>query len=332
MSGLLSRTRRAALSLALLTAASAPLMAAHAPYAEPSITVGIVLFDGVEIIDFAAPYEVFGQAGFGVYTLSEDGKPVETAMGLTVTPDHGYADAPALDVLLVPGGDVRRARGDERLLEFVRARAGQARHVLSVCTGVELLASAGLLDGLKATNFHPRLEQLARDFPKVEVVRDVRWADNGKIVTSAGLSSGIDAALHVVARLRGVDYARSTALELEYDWKPDGGFVRTRLADRYVPNLDIEWPADAHLQRVLSFGDEHRWRARFHTRTIVRPLALLATIAMSIDGTGEWTRDRDAGDFVWKREIDGRTVRMSLAAEARAADGGYHLDLAIDAS
>src|SRR5690606_10246758 len=117
-----------------------------------------LLFDGVQIIDFAGPYEVFGQAGFGVTTLSHDGKAVTTAMGLRVTPDAAFDAAPALDVLLVPGGDVQDAERDPKVLAFVRGHARSSRHVLSVCTGSFILAGAGLLDGLRATTFTPRID------------------------------------------------------------------------------------------------------------------------------------------------------------------------------
>jgi transcriptional regulator GlxA family with amidase domain len=214
--------------------------------------VGFVLFDGAQTIRFAGPYEVFGIAGFGAVKISRDGKSVATAMGQSVTPDHDFAHAPAFDVLLVPGGNTGDSQKDTVLLEFIRARAEIGRRVLSVCTGAHILGAAGLLDRLEATTFMGALDSLKMLYPSIDVVRDVRWIDNGKIITSAGLSSGIDAALDVVDRLRGTDVARSTALHLEYDWKPEGGLVRTRMADRSMPGLrNVVFPRRHALQ---SFG------------------------------------------------------------------------------
>lgn len=99
-----------AIALLLSLALPRPAWAGNAPQSKPEVKVGIVLFDGVQIIDFAGPYEVFGTAGFGVVTISRDGKPITTAMGLTVTPDHDFANAPAFDVMLVPGGNVDDAQ------------------------------------------------------------------------------------------------------------------------------------------------------------------------------------------------------------------------------
>lgn len=326
------RSLRAVLLGAILwLSAGTCARAAHEAHSEPKIRVGIVLFDGVEIIDFGAPYEVFGTAGFGVDTLSPDGKPVMTAMGLKVTPDRSFAQAPAYDVLLVPGGDVGEARRDARILDFVRARSKDARAVLSVCTGASILGASGLLDGLKATTFKPRIDDLAKDYPKVNVVRDVRWVDNGVVITSAGLASGIDAALHVVARLRGVEVARSTAVHLEYGWHPEGGFVRTLLADRYLPDLDgVRWPADANFRQRYAYGDRDHWRARYLTATAAKPQELLALIAAEMDKAGGWKKDADAP--VWLAEREGRRLRLAFAAGERDPAGkGYAVDVALDA-
>lgn len=305
----------------LLAAIATPVRGAHEAHGPGMTKVGIVLFDGVEIIDFAAPYEVFGQAGFAVATVSEDGKPVTTAMGLVVTPDHAFADAPAFDVLLVPGGDVDDAARSETVRGFVRERSRTADQVLSVCTGSHILAASGLLDGLEATTFHRALDSFAREYPKVKVIRDVRWADSGKIVTSAGLSSGIDASLHVVAKLRGVDAARTAALHLEYDWRPDGGFVRTRLADRYLPNPDVKWPEGTQLHRRVSVGDERQWRAQFQVVSDLPPAQLLALVETAIEDIDGWERVGGETPNLWQRQVDGGRARLRLLAERDGSEG-----------
>ena len=313
-------------------AGAVPTFAANTPD-NKEIQVGIILFDGVQIIDFAGPYEVFGQAGFGVVTLSRDGKPITTEMGLKVTPDHAFKDAPAIDLLLVPGGDVVHAMKDVELLHFVRERSAIATHVLSVCTGSHILAAAGLLDGLQATTFHLRLASLEKNYPKVKVVQDVRWTDNGKVITSAGLSSGMDAAFHTVARLRGVNAARSAAMVLEYDWKPEGGFVRTLMADRYAPDIkpDAKWPRDLKTERLSSFGDRTQWRQRLRASTSAAPDALLAVLAASLEAAGGWRRVDQAKGYVWQRETEGKPVRFTLSTTGRTGTGGtYDIDMNVD--
>lgn len=293
--------------------------------------VGILLFDGVQIIDFAAPYEVFGQAGLGVATVSAVGRPVTTAMGLQVTPDHGFADAPSFDVLLVPGGDTGDAERDEALLGFVRGRAASARHVLSVRTGSHILAATGLLDGLRATTFHRALPSLAADYPAVEVVRDVRWMDNGAIVTSAGLSSGIDAALHIVGKERGADAASTVAMHLEYDWQPEDGFVRTRMADRHLPDLGrVKWPDRTRFDRVVNTGDTRSWRLRYRVSSDAAAEELMSLAVEALDRMEGWTRDSADSTRDWVGAAEGRRLRMTIGMTA-AGPRAHWLDVELEA-
>ena len=184
--------------------------------------VAILVFDGVQIIDSMGPYEIFGAAGFDVFTVAETTAPVTTSMGLTLVPSHAFADAPHADVLVVPGGSVRAARANAALLRYVRETTAHDVHTLSVCNGAFILASAGLLDGLTATTTAGLIERLRSEFPKTTVVDDRRFVDNGKIVTAGGLSAGMDGALHVVSRVLGEPAAQRVAAGEEYDWKPDG--------------------------------------------------------------------------------------------------------------
>lgn len=324
-------TIRFLLACLLLGITSTPALGAHAPHSKPEVQVGIVLFDGVQIIDFAGPYEVFGNAGFGVTTVSHDGKPVTTAMGLKVTPDAAFDAVPAFDVLLVPGGDVQDAERDPAVLAFVRKHAQTSRRVLSVCTGSFILAGAGLLDGLKATTFTPRIDQLAKRYPKVDVIRDVRWADNGRIVTSAGLSSGLDAALHVVDSLRGTGQARSVALRLEYDWKPEGGFVRSRMADRYLPQAletAVDWPKDMAIRNDVSLGDDRQWRTVYHVTSATPAAELMQRIAKGMEGMPGWSRQ--PGTYRWTSKQEGRQVWLAFETAPEAEANTYRLELRVD--
>ncbi len=316
------------LNILLPLLAAMPLHAAQLPESKPEIRVGIVLFDGVQIIDFAGPYEVFGTAGFGVITISQDGKPVTTAMGLKVTPDAAFADAPAFDVLLVPGGDVGEAKADATLLDFIRRRSATAKNVLSVCTGAEILANTGLLDGQRATTFHSALERLATEHPKIEVVDNQRWVDNGKLITTAGLSSGLDGALHVVSRLRGQDKARSVALHMEYDWRPDHGFVRGRMADRLLPALrGVKWPQDMAIEQLYSVGDEHQWRKRVKVRTATSSDAIMKLIADDLSNDKQWLRDDSASGHAWRRVATDKPARLSMTTTPGTTADEFELEV-----
>lgn len=307
-----------------------PAWAANTPSSKPEVTVGIVLFDGVQIIDFAGPYEVFGASGFGVVTLTRDGKPITTTMGLKVTPDHDFTSAPDFDILLVPGGTVADAQKDPAVLEFIRSRASGVDHVLSVCTGAFILAETGLLDGLQATTFTPQIAGLASAFPKIDVIRDVRWADNGKIITSAGLSSGMDAALHVVARERGIDFARSVALDLEYDWQREGGFVRSLFADRYMPALkNVVWPQDTKFDRRFSVGDKQHWRMRFNVTSPASADTLMGLIVDDIQSSDDWNRTADNDVYRWEAMLENRHVVLTFKTTPSDAAESFGLDVTI---
>jgi transcriptional regulator GlxA family with amidase domain len=191
--------------------------------------VAILLFDEVEVLDFCGPFEVFSVADaynpvrpFNVYTVAEK-TPILARNGLSVNPSY-LLDEPACpdpDLLVVPGGrGTRQAMQHERLLAWIREQARQAHLTLSVCTGALLLARAGLLDGLAATTHHSAFEELRAVAPHTTILPDRRIVDNGTVIVSAGISAGIDMALHVVARLHGLEMARQTAAYMEYDWRP----------------------------------------------------------------------------------------------------------------
>jgi transcriptional regulator GlxA family with amidase domain len=192
-------------------------------------TVVVLLFDDVEVLDFAGPFEVFGVTGrrenatpFSVVTVAELAGVVRTRNGLTVTPTHSFADCPRPDVLVVPGGyGTRREMHNQRVVDWIRSRAAEAEVVLSVCTGALLLARAGLLSGLEVTTHHGALDLLAATAPEAVVRGDQRFVDNGHVITSAGISAGIDLALRVVARHHGEAVARATARHMEYPFPDD---------------------------------------------------------------------------------------------------------------
>ena len=247
--------------------------AAAAAAARPRLKVAILVFNGVEIIDFTGPYEVFGAANFDVYTVAETKDAVTAVMGLAVIPKYAFADAPQPDVLVVPGGGVEGARHSAATLKWVADTTTRAKHTMSVCNGAFILASAGLLEGLTVTTTAGRIDQLRAQYPKTKVVEDQRFVDNGKIITTAGLSSGIDGALHVVAKMQGEGTAQEVALSEEYDWRPKSGFARAALADRNIPEVDLN--ALGQWQIVSTEGGTDRWK------TVVRGTSDLDGVGIS---------------------------------------------------
>ena len=189
-------------------------------------TVCIVLFDDVEVLDFAGPFEVFGVTGgredgspFHVFTVAPTSALVTARNGLRVAPQFSFANCPWADILVVPGGfGARREMQNGEMISWIQRMAGRAEVVLSVCTGALLLGTAGLLNGMSATTHHRALALLRETAPCAMVRDDTRICDNGKIVTSAGISAGIDASLHIVARLLGDPQALETAAYMEYRW------------------------------------------------------------------------------------------------------------------
>jgi transcriptional regulator GlxA family with amidase domain len=195
---------------------------------QPTRNLGILLFDDVEVLDFCGPLEVFSVASrfvdpptFNVVTIAETAKPVLAHGGLSVNPQYRLDDAPALQILLVPGGQgTRRELHNVPLIDWIRAKSQAAELVLSVCTGALLLAKAGLLDGLEATTHHGAIDLLRQVASRTTIHTDRRFVDNGRIICSAGIAAGIDMSLHVVERLAGQEVAAQTAGQMEYPWTP----------------------------------------------------------------------------------------------------------------
>lgn len=194
--------------------------------------VAVLVFDEVEVLDFAGPFEVFGVARemarpspFHVFTVSITGQPVEARGRLTVVPRYSIHNCPDPDILIVPGGAGTRPLLKHRaLLQWLRERAATAELTLSVCTGALLLAKAGLLEGAKATTHHDATDHLALLSPSTRVISGERFVTSSdRILTSGGISAGIDLSLHVVERLLGSAVRAKVEEEMEYGtWKPQG--------------------------------------------------------------------------------------------------------------
>ncbi|HEY0845645.1 MAG TPA: DJ-1/PfpI family protein [Noviherbaspirillum sp.] len=209
-------------------------------------SAGILVFDEVEILDFAGPYEVLSTAArvhtrmagaqplFRCYLIAQDMRPVRARGGMKVLPDCVLPPAGDIDVLIVPGGDVSGVLGNRSLTDWIRAQAREAAITASVCTGAFLLADAGLLDGRSATTHWEDCDDLQARRPQVRVRGDTPWVDCGKVVTSAGISAGIDMSLHLVERLAGRQLAQATAKQMEYRWDSHGIDDTARTSDTSV--------------------------------------------------------------------------------------------------
>jgi transcriptional regulator GlxA family with amidase domain len=191
--------------------------------------VGIVLFDDIEVLDFAGPFEVFSAvrlneetrreapSPFDLFLVAERIAPVKTTGGMELLPHCSFEDCPRMDVLVVPGGwGTRRELNNPVMLAWLRSQAAAVETLTSVCTGSMLLGFAGLLDGLHATTHWRSLDWMRDAFPSVTVEYDLHVVVDGRVFTSAGISAGIDMALQVVARYFGEDVARATAMHMEY--------------------------------------------------------------------------------------------------------------------
>lgn len=293
----------------------------------------ILIFEGVQIIDYTGPYEVLGQGGYRVFTVAETKQPIRTAMGMTVIPEHSFADAPAADVLVVPGGSVVQPTGSDATLAWVKERSAAVKQTLSVCNGAFILAKAGLLDGLSATTFAGLIDELKEAAPKTRVVSDQRYVDNGRIITSAGLSSGIDGALHVIEKLKGLGTAQAAAIHMEYDWRPDSGYARAALADRLIPGVRLG--DGSQMTMIHTRGDRNRWDIAVAVQSPLSPADILAKVDEALTA-GHWTKGKTETTAkgtrsAWTRsgDVGTWTGRLSLEPDGKE-QGRYTLAMTIE--
>lgn len=194
------------------------------------ISVAIFIFPEVEVLDFAGPYEVFttacrvaklkgDTAPFTVFTVAREPGTIRARAGLVVNADYTFANHPPIDVVIIPGGVVDAELKIPAVAEWIKRVTTTTKLTASVCTGAFLLAQAGLLDGKTATTHWEDIEELRTTFPSLTVVEGRRWVDEGSVVTSAGISAGIDMSLHLVERLTNRELAEGTARRMDFDWR-----------------------------------------------------------------------------------------------------------------
>jgi len=215
--------------LGVLAVSGAPAQAK--PYTH---NIAIVVYDNAEPLDWTGPFEVYndaahmgsvnGEPAFNVYIVSKTKQPLN-AQGLWVQPSYSIADAPKPDIVLFPGGPSSKIYNDPEFFAWAKKASIEAEIAQSVCTGAFVLGKAGLLDGLEVTTFHGAIDDLQKTYPKAAVKRGRRFVDNGHVVTTAGISAGIDGSLHVVARLLGRRVADQVATYMEYAWSPEASLA-----------------------------------------------------------------------------------------------------------
>ncbi len=199
-----------------------------------TMNVGIYVYNEVEVLDFAGPFEVFSTASrvkerldpnrpvlFNVFTVGVNSAPILARGGLQVTPKHTIANHPEIDLLIIPGGIVSDELENANLVSWIRKTSNTAEITASVCTGAFLLAKAGQLQSKTAITHWEDIDDFRVMFPEIEINKDVRWVDEGEIVTAAGISAGIDMSLHLVSRVENRELAVRTARQMEYDWRQD---------------------------------------------------------------------------------------------------------------
>jgi transcriptional regulator GlxA family with amidase domain len=190
------------------------------------MNVGIYIYDNAEVLDFSGPFEVFSTASrlteptdfFNVFLIGETGQSVLARGGYNVNPAYGFLDAPGIDLLIVVGGVHLQEMQKKNVLDWIALKAQSAKLVASVCTGAFLLAEAGVLKHHHVTTHWEDIPDLRASYPNLKVQESRRWVDEGEIITSGGISAGIDMSLHLVSKLHSTELAEKTARQMEFDW------------------------------------------------------------------------------------------------------------------
>lgn len=195
-----------------------------------TINTGIFIYNEVEVLDFAGPFEVLTTASrvksrqtkdvrpfFTVFTIGEKRELKKTRGGLSIIPEYDVTDHPAIDLLIIPGGVVTAELENPHIIDWIKCSPAQL--IASVCTGAFLLAKAGLLKSKNATTHWEDISDLEIMFPDIVVKKNTAWVDEGRVVTAAGISAGIDMSLYLVSRLANIKLALDTARQMEYNWK-----------------------------------------------------------------------------------------------------------------
>ena len=192
------------------------------------MNIGIYIYDQAEVLDFSGPFEVFSVAnrlanlGWSIWLVAEEESLVEARGVLQVKPHYSVQNVPEIDVLIVVGGVHSEELRKTEVINWIRKTTEKTQITASVCTGAFLLAEAGLLDGLEVTTHWEDIPDLQRNYPNLQVRKGIRWIEQGKLFTAAGISAGIEISLKLVSKFAGEELAKRTARQMEYTWKHTG--------------------------------------------------------------------------------------------------------------
>jgi putative intracellular protease/amidase len=221
----------------------------------------------MELLDFAGPTEVFSSTdGFNVYSVSVDGQPLEcnqTGKILNkIVPDYSIENAPSPDIIIFPGGGTGRIAKNQKVIDWVKTKAADGTFLMSVCTGASILANTGLLAGKNVTTWFGFIPTLQASHPELKVLENTRFVDNGIFLTTAGVSAGIDGALHLVSRIKGLDVAKGTSKYMEYDkWNPENG--RIDVTNEYIEQLRTQAVTPEKIINALPQGSAIPYEGEF---------------------------------------------------------------------
>jgi len=190
------------------------------------MNIGIYIYDNAEVLDFSGPFEVFSVASrflsdaekFNVFLVSENQKTVKARGNYNINAHYTFNDVPNIDVLIIVGGVHTEEVKKPNVIQWIQEQSKKANVVASVCTGAFLLAEAKVLSTHTVTTHWEDISDLRKNYPTLTVVENVRWVDEGKIITSAGISAGIDMSLHLVSKIKNIKLANQTAKQMQFDW------------------------------------------------------------------------------------------------------------------
>ena len=309
-----------------------------------TLNVGVLVYDEVELLDFAGPAEVFAAASyytdlyyFNVYTVAK--KSLAKSQGfLDITPNYSIQNAPASDILVLPGGGANRVIEDAPTMDWVKKNHKDALHTLTVCSGVYILNKLGALEGLRVTAHHKSLPHLKTILGEEYVAEDVKFVDNGKVITAAGVSSGIEGALWLVAKIAGYEASHRLARYLEYPyWKMDNGNIAFDLQNtaailmkdsNVIPHFGL---LDVLGHRALSRGDTASARQYFKTNQSLYPGNVLTyhSLALVLGSGKEWV-PLTYENFLMYAEKEGIQAGKSMYEKAKKHYPGWKIFSAQD--
>ncbi|MEZ4811195.1 MAG: DJ-1/PfpI family protein [Allomuricauda sp.] len=292
----------------------------------PNRTAAILLFDGADIMDVTGPMSVFEHAGFNVITVAKDKMPKSIGMSMSLTPDHTFETLPKVDVIMVPGGGPAESVQDMDIVNWLKAVNDRTDTMFSVCSGAFFLGAAGLLDDNEATTFASLIPNLKEQFPKAKVLNTVKYTNNGHVVTSSGLSSGIDASFEVVAKYYGVGIAQDIANHMEYPWKRRNDYARSQLADNFIitmGNLVRRFATTYH----YSEGDMNAWEFRYTLWEGVDTDMFMAFMAEEFQKLPSFVLGLKENDTVKGTYIHPVLGKGSITLKLKKIDGHHEVSL-----